>query len=157
MEAANAASAQAADQANALADEVNALAEQVDAAYAQYQANLEAAGTQAASVQARTEELQNTIAENQEIVNANQSIIDSTDSGYAGRRADLDAALNVPEAERTEEQIKTISDLQPVFEGPMMLLLPPATKLRQPLTLPTASCRRSAHPHLMWTTPAIPN
>ena len=117
VEAANAASAQAADQANALADEVNALAEQVDAAYAQYQANLEAAGTQAASVQARTEELQNTIAENQEIVNANQSIIDSTDSGYAGRRADLDAALNVPEAERTEEQIKTISDLQPVFEA----------------------------------------
>lgn len=117
VEAANAASAQAADQANALADEVNALAEQVDAAYAQYQANLEAAGAQAASVQARTEELQDTIAQNQEIVTANQSIIDSTDSGYAGRRADLDAALNVPEAERTEEQIKTISDLQPVFEA----------------------------------------
>lgn len=117
VEAANAASAQAADQANALADEVNALAEQVDAAYAQYQANLEAAGAQAASVQAQTAELQNTIAQNQEIVNANQSIIDSTDSGYAGRRADLDAALNVPEEERTEEQNKTISDLQPVFEA----------------------------------------
>lgn len=117
VEAANAASAQAADQANALADEVNALAEQVDAAYAQYEANLEAAGAQAASVQARTEELQNTIAQNQEIVNANQSIIDSTDSGYAGRRADLDAALNVPETERTEEQKKTISDLQPVFNA----------------------------------------
>ena len=117
VEAANAASAQAADQANALADEVNALAAQVDAAYAQYQANLEAAGSQAASAQARTEELQNTISQNQEIVNANQSIIDSTDSGYAGRRADLDAALNVPEAERTEEQKKTIADLQPVFDA----------------------------------------
>ena len=117
VEAANAASAQAADQANALADEVNALAAQVDAAYAQYQANLEAAGAQAASVQAKTEELQNTIAQNQEVVNANQSVIDSTDSGYAGRRADLDAALNVPEAERTEEQKKTIADLQPVFDA----------------------------------------
>lgn len=117
MEAANAASAQAADQANALADEVNALAAQVDAAYAQYQANLEAAGAQAASVQAKTEELQNTIAQNQEVVNANQSVIDSTDSGYAGRRADLDAALNVPEAERTEEQKKTIADLKPVFDA----------------------------------------
>lgn len=117
VEAANAASAQAADQANALADEVNALAAQVDAAYAQYQANLEAAGAQAASVQAKTEELQNTIAQNQEVVNANQSVIDSTDSGYAGRRADLDAALNVPEAERTEEQKKTIADLKPVFDA----------------------------------------
>lgn len=117
VEAANAASAQAADQANALADEVNALADQVDAAYAQYQANLEAAGAQAASIQAKTEELQNTIAQNQEIVTANQSVIDSTDSGYAGRRADLDAALNVPEAERTEEQKKTIADLQPVFDA----------------------------------------
>lgn len=117
VEAADAASAQAAEQANALADEVNALAEQVDAAYAQYQANLEAAGAQAASIQARVEELQDIIDRNQEIVNANQSIIDSTDSGYAGRRADLDAALNTPEAERTDEQNKTIADLQPVFEA----------------------------------------
>ena len=89
----------------------------MDAAYAQYQANLEAAGAQAASIQARAEELQDIIDRNQEIVNANQSIIDSTDSGYAGRRADLDAALNTPEAERTDEQNKTIADLQPVFEA----------------------------------------
>lgn len=116
VSAAKAASAQAAEQANKLAEEVNNLAEKANAAYARYQENLKAAGSQTQANQALREELQSLISGKQKIVTANQSVIDSIDSGYSGRRADLNAALLVPEAERTEEQKNLIQSLQPVFE-----------------------------------------
>lgn len=117
IEAANAASAQAAEKANALADEVNKLAAEVDAAYALWQENLAAAGSQSEQTAERLKELQDTIAQNQQVVNESQAVIDSTDSGYAGKRAELDAALGVPEEERTEEQQQTVATLGPVFEA----------------------------------------
>lgn len=113
IEAANAASAQAAEQANALAEEVNTLAAQVDAANAQYQANLEAAGQQAQANETLRQQLETTITENEKIITANQSLIDSTDAGYAGKRADYDAAVALPEDQRTEEQKNLIR----VFEA----------------------------------------
>ncbi len=116
ISAAEAASAQAAEAANRLAEEVNSLAAQTDAAYAQYQANLSQSGSQAQANQARREELQSVISEKQKIVTANQAVIDSIESGYAGRRADLEAALLIPEADRTAEQTNLIQALQPVFD-----------------------------------------
>lgn len=116
ISAAEAASAQAAETANKLAEEVNSLASQTDKAYAQYQTNLSQAGSQAQANQARREELQSVISEKQKIITANQTVIDSIESGYAGRRADLEAALLVPEADRTPEQVNLIQALQPVFD-----------------------------------------
>ena len=116
VETAKAASEQASAQANALADEVNSLAAQVNQAKAQYEANAKAAEAQTQENSARRQELENEISAQQQIIDSSQNIIDSTETGYAGKRADLDAALNVPEEERTEEQKKTISDLEPVFQ-----------------------------------------
>lgn len=116
-EAASAAASQAAAQANALENEVNTLASQVAQAKAQYEANAKAAEAQTQENAARRQELENEIGVQQQIIDSSQNIIDSTETGYAGKRADLDAALNIPEAERTEEQKKTISDLEPVFQA----------------------------------------
>ena len=116
-EAASAAASQAAAQANALENEVNTLASQVTQAKAQYEANAKAAEAQTQENAARRQELENEISVQQQIIDSSQNIIDSTETGYAGKRADLDAALNIPEAERTEEQKKTISDLEPVFQA----------------------------------------
>lgn len=112
IDAANAASAQAADQANQLADKVNDLAAQVDAAYAQFQAN-QAEADAAAPEQER---LQKIVAEQQEIINTNQAVIDDINTNYAGRRADLEAALAKPEDQRTADDTAVIKALQPVFE-----------------------------------------
>ena len=116
-EAARAASAQADAQADALADEVRSLESQMNKAKAQYEANAKAAEAQTQENAARRQELENEISVQQQIIDSSQNIIDSTETGYAGKRADLDAALNIPEAERTEEQKKTISDLEPVFQA----------------------------------------
>ena len=117
INSARAASGQAAAQADSLAAEVRSLASQVSQAKAQYEANAKAAEAQAQENTARRQELENEISAQQQIIDDCQNIIDSTETGYAGRRADLDAALNVPEAERTEEQNKIISDLEPVFRA----------------------------------------
>lgn len=92
---------------------MNTLAAQVDAANAQYQANLEAAGQQAQANETLRQQLETTITENEKIITANQSLIDSTDAGYAGKRADYDAAVALPEDQRTEEQKNLIR----VFEA----------------------------------------
>lgn len=117
LEAAEAAEAQTVQQVNALAEEVHTLAEKVASAKKQYDANVKAAGTQAQANQSRREELDKQILQNQQIVTSCQAVIDSTETGYAGKRADLQAALNVPESQRTEEQEKLIADLDPVFQA----------------------------------------
>ena len=112
IDAANAASAQAADQANRLADKVNDLAAQVDAAYAQYQAN-QAEADAAAPEQERLKKI---VAEQQEIINTNQAVIDEINTNYAGRRADLEAALAKPDDQRTADDTAVIKALQPIFK-----------------------------------------
>ena len=116
IDAAKAASAQAAEQANRLAEEANALAARTEEAYAQYQAALKQAGSQTQANETRREELSALISEKQQTAAESQTVIDSIDSGYAGRRADLEAALLVPEADRTPEQEHLILALEPVFE-----------------------------------------
>lgn len=115
--AAAAAQAQTEEQLAALEKEVRSLEAKVNAAKTQYDANIKTAGTQAKQNQTRREELDKTIQQNKQIITASQAVIDSTETGYAGKRADLQAALNVPEADRTDEQKKIISDLQPVFDA----------------------------------------
>lgn len=112
IDAANAASAQAADQANRLADKVNDLAAQVDAAYAQYQAN-QAEADAAAPEQERLKKI---VAEQQEIIDTNQAVIDEINTNYAGRRADLEAALAKPDDQRTADDTAVIKALRPIFE-----------------------------------------
>ena len=112
IDAANAASAQAADQANRLADKVNDLAAQVDAAYAQYQAN-QAEADAAAPEQERLKKI---VAEQQEIIDTNQAVIDEINTNYAGRRADLEAALAKPDDQGTADDTAVIKALRPIFE-----------------------------------------
>lgn len=116
IEATNTANEHAVQQANALAEEVNDLAARTEEAYAQYQTNLVAAGTQAQANQVRREELSDIIGQKQEVIAANETVISSIDSGYAGRRADLEAAKLVPEGQRTEGQKNLIKALEPVFQ-----------------------------------------
>lgn len=116
VNAANAVSAQAAEKANALAAEVNDLADRTDEAWQKYQENLTAVSSEAQANAALREQLQTQISEKEAIVTANQTIIDNINSGYAGRRADLEAALLIPESERTGEQQALIDALKPVFE-----------------------------------------
>lgn len=112
IDAANAASSQAAEQANKLADKVNNLAAQVDQAYAQYQANL-AAAEAAAPEQAQ---LKKVIEEQQNIINTNNSIIQEINDNYGNRRADLDAVLAKPESDRSKDDNAIIDSLKPVFD-----------------------------------------
>lgn len=112
IDAANAANAAAADQANALADQVNQLADQVNAAYDTYLQNQQAASEASSQIQAQRESLQSVIDENSQILAACQSLIETTESGYAGRRPEADAAKTKPEDQRTPEEQKLIE----VFE-----------------------------------------
>lgn len=110
IDAANSTSAQAADQANALANKVNELAAQVDAAYNQYQENLRKAEAEAPE----QAEIAQKIAALQDTINKNQEIITETESNYMGRRADLDTAN--AKAEKNEEDNAVIAALGPIFD-----------------------------------------
>ncbi|MGC4020295.1 MAG: HlyD family efflux transporter periplasmic adaptor subunit [Muricomes sp.] len=105
IDAANAASAQAADQANKLADKVNNLAAQVDAAKQEL-----------AAAQPAIEDLQNKISGKTQTVNAYQTIIDNVNSNYQGSRAAFDIASQKPDDQKTEDDLATINALSPIFD-----------------------------------------
>lgn len=87
IDAANAASAQAADKANELADKVNELAPQVNAAYDQYQANIAAAAPD-------IQKLQNDIDQSKAAMQEDQDVMNTVDTGYKGRAPEYVAAKN---------------------------------------------------------------
>lgn len=105
IDAANAASAQAAAQANALADEVNALVSQVDSAYAQYQANQQAAAQQAAQNAPKVQELQSQITTYNESIASADAVISSYERGYTGRQVEINEALAAENPDPVQEQI----------------------------------------------------
>ena len=105
IDAANAASAQAATQANALADEVNALVSQVDSAYAQYQANQQAAAQQAAQNAPKVQELQSQITAYNESIASADAVISSYERGYTGRQVEINEALAAENPDPVQEQI----------------------------------------------------
>lgn len=105
IDAANAASAQAAAQANALADEVNALVSQVDSAYAQYQANQQAAAQQAAQNAPKVQALQAQITSYNEAIASADAVISSYERGYTGRQVEINEALAAEDPDPVQEQI----------------------------------------------------
>lgn len=105
IDAANAASAQAAAQANALADEVNALVSQVDSAYAQYQANQQAAAQQAAQNAPKVQELQSQITTYNESIASADAVISAYERGYTGRQVEINEALAAENPDPVQEQI----------------------------------------------------
>lgn len=105
IDAANAASAQAAAQANALADEVNALVSQVDSAYAQYKANQQAAAQQAAQNAPKVQELQSQITTYNESIASADAVISSYERGYTGRQVEINEALAAENPDPVQEQI----------------------------------------------------
>ena len=105
IDAANAASVQAAAQANALADEVNALVSQVDSAYAQYQANQQAAAQQAAQNAPKVQELQSQITAYNESIASADAVISSYERGYTGRQVEINEALATENPDPVQEQI----------------------------------------------------
>lgn len=94
IDAANAASAQAADKANELADKVNELAPQVNAAYDQWQANIKAAAPDIQSNKESRKNLQNQIDQCKTAMQADQDIMNTVDTGYKGRAPEYVAAKN---------------------------------------------------------------
>lgn len=115
IDAANAASKQAADEANRLADKVNQLAGKVNTARETYESNLAAAGQQAQAANRQKEELQKKIDLYEKTITENEAIINTIDSGYAGARATLDELGAIPESSRTAEQKALLSSLTEVF------------------------------------------
>lgn len=116
IDAANASSAASADSVNAMADKVNSLGAQVDAAWAQYQQNqADATAAEPALAQKRSE-LQESIDEQNAVIKTCQDTITNVETGYVGRRADLDAAKAKPEKDRTEDDKATIQALEKIFE-----------------------------------------
>ena len=105
IDAANAASAQAAAQANALADEVNALVSQVDSAYAQYKANQQTAAQQAAQNAPKVQELQSQITTYNESIASADAVISSYERGYTGRQVEINEALAAENPDPVQEQI----------------------------------------------------
>lgn len=93
IDAANAASAQAAAQANALADEVNELAAQVNSAYSQYQSNQQTAAWQTAQNAPKIQALQTQIKGYESTISGADEIIDAYERGYAGRQVEINEAL----------------------------------------------------------------
>ncbi len=105
IDAANAASAQAAAQANALADEVNALVSQVNSAYAKYQANQQAAAQQAAQNAPKVQELQAQITTYNETIASADAVISSYERGYTGRQVEINEALTAENPDPVQQQI----------------------------------------------------
>lgn len=105
IDAANAASAQAAAQANALADEVNALVSQVDSAYAKYQENQQAAAQQAAQNAPKVQTLQAQITAYNETIASAEAVISSYERGYTGRQVEINEALAAENPDPVQEQI----------------------------------------------------
>lgn len=113
IDAAKAASTQAAEQANALANEANALAEQVNSAYAQYQKNQQAAEQQAAQNAPKKQELQAQLKEYEGTVAAAEEIINAYERGYAGRQVEVNEALEAVKngtADTVQQQIAADTD-----------------------------------------------
>lgn len=104
IDAANAASADLANQANALADQLNTLGAQVDAAWNTYQANQNAAAEKAPEIQTKRTDLQKQIAELEGSIQTYQNTIDRVTTGYNGRRAEAEAAAKKPVTEQTNEE-----------------------------------------------------
>lgn len=92
IDAANAASSQAAEQANKLADKVNDLAGQLDAAYAQNESALSTVQSEIDANNASREKLQEEIDQYTAVMTEQQNIMDRVNAGYNGRRAEADAA-----------------------------------------------------------------
>lgn len=105
IDAANAASAKAAAQANALADEVNALVSQVDSAYAKYQANQQAAAQQTAQNAPEVQALQAQITSYNEAIASADAVISSYERGYTGRQVEINEALAAEDPDPVQEQI----------------------------------------------------
>ena len=105
IDAANAASAQAAAQANALAGEVNSLVSQVDSAYAQYQANQQAAAQQAAQNAPKVQALQAQITSYNEAIASADAVISSYERGYTGRQVEINEALAAEDPDPVQKQI----------------------------------------------------
>lgn len=105
IDAANAASAQAAAQANALADEVNALVSQVDSAYAKYQENQQTAAQQAAQNAPKVQTLQAQITAYNETIASAEAVISSYERGYTGRQVEINEALAAENPDPVQEQI----------------------------------------------------
>lgn len=105
IDAANAASAKAAAQANALADEVNALVSQVDSAYAKYQANQQAAAQQTAQNAPKVQALQAQITSYNEAIASADAVISSYERGYTGRQVEINEALAAEDPDPVQEQI----------------------------------------------------
>lgn len=105
VDAAAAASAQAAEQANALADEVNALVAQVDAAYAKYQANQQEAARLTAENAPKVQALQTQIAQYTETAASADAVISAYERGYAGRQVEVNEALAATDPTPAQQQI----------------------------------------------------
>ena len=109
IDAANAANAELANQANALADQVNALKAQMDAAKATYDAN--AAANASSETQTRIAELQGQIAELNTQIRNYQNTIQTLSVVYEGSGKTYSEAIATPEDKRTDAQKKLISDI----------------------------------------------
>lgn len=109
IDAANAANAELANQANALADQVNALKAQMDAAKATYDAN--AAANASAETQTRIAELQGQIADLNTQIQNYQNTIQTLSVVYEGSGKTYSEAVATPEDKRTDAQKKLISDI----------------------------------------------
>lgn len=109
IDAANAANAELANQANALADQVNALKAQMDAAKATYDAN--AAANASSETQTRIAELQGQIADLNTQIQNYQNTIQTLSVVYEGSGKTYSEAVATPEDKRTDAQKKLISDI----------------------------------------------
>ncbi|MCB6308332.1 HlyD family efflux transporter periplasmic adaptor subunit [Mediterraneibacter glycyrrhizinilyticus] len=109
IDAANAANAELANQANALADQVNALKAQMDAAKATYDAN--ATANASAETQTRIAELQGQIADLNTQIQNYQNTIQTLSVVYEGSGKTYSEAVATPEDKRTDAQKKLISDI----------------------------------------------
>lgn len=109
IEAANAANADLANQANALAEQANALKAKADAAKAQYDAQVSQNSTP--EVQAKIAELQNKIQTLAAQIQNTQNTINTLSVIYEGSGEAYSAAIATPENQRTETQKQLISDI----------------------------------------------
>lgn len=109
IDAANAANAELANQANALADQVNTLKAQMDSAKAAYDAN--AAANASAETQARIAELQVQIAGLNTQIQDYQNTIQTLSVVYEGSGKTYSEAVATPEDKRTDAQKKLIADI----------------------------------------------
>ncbi len=109
IDAANAANAELANQANALADQVNTLKAQMDTAKAAYDANL--AANASPETQARIAELQKQIDAFNTQIQEYQNTIQTLSVVYEGSGEAYSEAAALPEEKRTDAQKKLIADI----------------------------------------------